>query len=308
MTQTSTDTAVSCRGLWKVYGPHPERIVGSPEADLPRPELLEKTGCVAAIKRRLVRRPARRGLRRHGPVGLGEVDAGPDDQPAPRPDGRRDRGRRRGPAHDRCRTTPRAPATQDQHGVPALRAAPASPDRRQRRLRPRGAGDGARGPSAQGGRGARGRRPRRLGPALPGRAVGGDAAARGARQSPRHRSGDHAVRRAVQRARPADPPRHAGRGDPAPARGAEDDDLHHARPRRGAEARRPHRDHEGRAVRAGGHARGGRRPPGGRLRRRLHEGRTACARPDGARDHAPGERSGAGRRPHGRSPGPSCRI
>jgi glycine betaine/proline transport system ATP-binding protein len=48
--QTSTDTAVSCRGLWKVYGPHPERIVGSPEADLPRPELLEKTGCVAAIK------------------------------------------------------------------------------------------------------------------------------------------------------------------------------------------------------------------------------------------------------------------
>ena len=50
MTQTSTDTAVSCRGLWKVYGPHPERIVGSSEADLPRPELLEKTGCVAAIK------------------------------------------------------------------------------------------------------------------------------------------------------------------------------------------------------------------------------------------------------------------
>jgi glycine betaine/proline transport system ATP-binding protein len=50
VTQTSTDTAVSCRGLWKVYGPHPERIVGSPEADLPRPELLEKTGCVAAIK------------------------------------------------------------------------------------------------------------------------------------------------------------------------------------------------------------------------------------------------------------------
>jgi glycine betaine/proline transport system ATP-binding protein len=50
LTQTSTDTAVSCRGLWKVYGPHPERIVGSPEADLPRPELLEKTGCVAAIK------------------------------------------------------------------------------------------------------------------------------------------------------------------------------------------------------------------------------------------------------------------
>ena len=50
MTRTSTDTAVSCRGVWKVYGARPERIVGSPEADLPRPELLEKTGCVAAVK------------------------------------------------------------------------------------------------------------------------------------------------------------------------------------------------------------------------------------------------------------------
>jgi glycine betaine/proline transport system ATP-binding protein len=50
VSQAATATAVSCRGVWKVYGPHPERIVGSPEADLPRPELLEKTGCVAAIK------------------------------------------------------------------------------------------------------------------------------------------------------------------------------------------------------------------------------------------------------------------
>lgn len=40
---------VSCRGLWKVFGPRPERIVGSPDADLPRDELLEKTGCVAAV-------------------------------------------------------------------------------------------------------------------------------------------------------------------------------------------------------------------------------------------------------------------
>jgi glycine betaine/proline transport system ATP-binding protein len=50
VTRTSTDTAVSCREVWKVYGPRPDRIVGSPEADLPRPELLEKTGCVAAVK------------------------------------------------------------------------------------------------------------------------------------------------------------------------------------------------------------------------------------------------------------------
>jgi glycine betaine/proline transport system ATP-binding protein len=48
--ETQTDATVSCRGLWKVYGPHPERIVGSPDADLPRAELLEKTGCVAAVR------------------------------------------------------------------------------------------------------------------------------------------------------------------------------------------------------------------------------------------------------------------
>ena len=41
---------VSCRSVWKVYGPHPERLVGSPEAELPRAELLEKTGCVVAVR------------------------------------------------------------------------------------------------------------------------------------------------------------------------------------------------------------------------------------------------------------------
>ena len=50
MPDLQTDVTVSCRGVWKVYGPHPDRIVGSPEADLSRPELLEKTGCVAAVK------------------------------------------------------------------------------------------------------------------------------------------------------------------------------------------------------------------------------------------------------------------
>ncbi len=45
-----TDTRLSVEGLWKVFGPGASRIIGSPEADLPRPELLEKTGCVAAVK------------------------------------------------------------------------------------------------------------------------------------------------------------------------------------------------------------------------------------------------------------------
>jgi glycine betaine/proline transport system ATP-binding protein len=45
-----SDVTVSCRNVWKVYGPKPERIVGSDDADLPRAELLEKTGCVAAVR------------------------------------------------------------------------------------------------------------------------------------------------------------------------------------------------------------------------------------------------------------------
>jgi glycine betaine/proline transport system ATP-binding protein len=41
---------VSCHNVWKVYGPKADRIVGSPEANLSRAELLEKTGCVAAVR------------------------------------------------------------------------------------------------------------------------------------------------------------------------------------------------------------------------------------------------------------------
>jgi glycine betaine/proline transport system ATP-binding protein len=46
----SADVAVSCRGVWKVYGPNADKIVGSADAELPRVELLEKTGCVAAVR------------------------------------------------------------------------------------------------------------------------------------------------------------------------------------------------------------------------------------------------------------------
>jgi glycine betaine/proline transport system ATP-binding protein len=41
---------VACRDVWKVYGPKAAQIVGSPDAGLPRQELLEKTGCVAAVR------------------------------------------------------------------------------------------------------------------------------------------------------------------------------------------------------------------------------------------------------------------
>jgi glycine betaine/proline transport system ATP-binding protein len=41
---------VSCRNVWKIYGPKADRIVGTPDADLPREELLQKTGCVVAVR------------------------------------------------------------------------------------------------------------------------------------------------------------------------------------------------------------------------------------------------------------------
>ena len=41
---------VSCRNVWKIYGPNADKIVGTPTADLPRADLLAETGCVAAVR------------------------------------------------------------------------------------------------------------------------------------------------------------------------------------------------------------------------------------------------------------------
>jgi glycine betaine/proline transport system ATP-binding protein len=43
-------SAIRAEGVWKVFGPHGERLVGSPDADLPRAELRAKSGCVVAVK------------------------------------------------------------------------------------------------------------------------------------------------------------------------------------------------------------------------------------------------------------------
>ncbi len=45
-----SEVSVACRNVWKVYGPKADQIVGSPDASLPRAELLDKTGCVAAVR------------------------------------------------------------------------------------------------------------------------------------------------------------------------------------------------------------------------------------------------------------------
>lgn len=44
------DASIEVRDLWKVYGPRPERIVDSSDADLPRRELEAKTGNVVAMR------------------------------------------------------------------------------------------------------------------------------------------------------------------------------------------------------------------------------------------------------------------
>ena len=45
-----TNSSISVRGMWKVYGPKPERIVGSELADLPRKVLGAQTGNVVAMR------------------------------------------------------------------------------------------------------------------------------------------------------------------------------------------------------------------------------------------------------------------
>jgi glycine betaine/proline transport system ATP-binding protein len=37
-------------GVWKIFGPHADRIIGTPDAELARGELRAKTGCVCAVR------------------------------------------------------------------------------------------------------------------------------------------------------------------------------------------------------------------------------------------------------------------
>jgi glycine betaine/proline transport system ATP-binding protein len=46
----STDAALSVRNLWKIFGKGADDIIGTPNADLSRAELKEKTGCVVGVK------------------------------------------------------------------------------------------------------------------------------------------------------------------------------------------------------------------------------------------------------------------
>jgi glycine betaine/proline transport system ATP-binding protein len=45
-----TSPALTVDGLWKIFGPKADRIIGTPDAELGRAELKARTGCVAAVK------------------------------------------------------------------------------------------------------------------------------------------------------------------------------------------------------------------------------------------------------------------
>jgi glycine betaine/proline transport system ATP-binding protein len=44
------DVQVSCRDVWKVFGPNPTRAIESGDVNLPRAELMAKTGCTVASR------------------------------------------------------------------------------------------------------------------------------------------------------------------------------------------------------------------------------------------------------------------
>jgi glycine betaine/proline transport system ATP-binding protein len=44
------DPLLRAEGVWKVFGKNADKVIGTPDADLPRAELREKTGCVAAVR------------------------------------------------------------------------------------------------------------------------------------------------------------------------------------------------------------------------------------------------------------------
>ena len=46
----SADPLIRVEGVWKIFGRNAERIVGTPDAELPRAELRAKHDCVAAVR------------------------------------------------------------------------------------------------------------------------------------------------------------------------------------------------------------------------------------------------------------------
>ena len=48
--QREGEPLLRAQGVWKVFGPHADRVVGTPDADLSRSELRAKTGATVAVR------------------------------------------------------------------------------------------------------------------------------------------------------------------------------------------------------------------------------------------------------------------
>jgi glycine betaine/proline transport system ATP-binding protein len=48
--ERNNEPVVRAEGVWKIFGPHADRLMGTPDADLPRAELRRKTGNVIAVR------------------------------------------------------------------------------------------------------------------------------------------------------------------------------------------------------------------------------------------------------------------
>ncbi len=46
----AVEPVIRASGVWKIFGPKADQVVGTPDAELPRSELKAKTGCVAAVR------------------------------------------------------------------------------------------------------------------------------------------------------------------------------------------------------------------------------------------------------------------
>ena len=242
-----TDAAIDCRNLWKIFGAEEATALAAAREGVGKDEFRERFDCVVALAD-VTLRSGRRDLLRHGPVGQRQVDPGPPDQPAYR--AQRGRRRRRWAGRDVADrgSAARAARPAGRHGVPE-RGAPAAPHGpRKRRAAARAAWSHPGRALARRAKSARDGAARRLGGCFPRSAVRRHAPARRARPCPCGRSRDPADGRALQRSRPADPAPVAGRVPEARAPHAQDDGVHHPRPRRSAAPGGSHRDHEGRPI------------------------------------------------------------
>jgi glycine betaine/proline transport system ATP-binding protein len=50
MSDRSGAPLIRAQGVWKIFGRHADKVIGTPDADLPRSELRAKHGCVAAVR------------------------------------------------------------------------------------------------------------------------------------------------------------------------------------------------------------------------------------------------------------------